>query len=95
MSKSVLVIDKPNSCDECDLCHLKEDGIENRLVTFCSATSSIIVGKDTISEDCPLVTLPEKRPCNYLTFEGYTNGYDKGWNDYRDTICKEGMVKHG
>ena len=90
MSKSVLVVDTPCSCTDCDLCiQNNADGDMRCLILGSGAPVN------SIHENCPLIQLPQKRPCNYLTFEGYTNGYDKGWNDYRDTICKEGMVKHG
>ena len=44
------------------------------------------VDEDERPKDCPLKELLQKRPCNYLTSEGYNNGYDKGWNDYYDHI---------
>ena len=55
MSKSVLIIDTPNKCEECILCKKMEDGCH-----YCMATNKIIVDK-TLKKIllCPLITEEE------------------------------------
>lgn len=83
--KSVLIIDTPVNCDECDLCYLKsEDKWYCPMVGFMDRAMM-----QERHSSCPLKPLPEKMPCNYYTAEGFNNGYDKGWNDYRDHLTGE------
>jgi len=73
MNKSVLVVEKPESCDVCDLCINQVCGILRKPII----TDKIY----QIDDDCPLKDLPQKQMCNERDFENYTNGYGKGWND--------------
>ena len=86
MDKSILAIDKPANCDECDICYYKDKEL------FCPFVG-FLVDKDyteIIHDDCPLKSMPVKQPCNYYDFENYTNGYSKGWNDCVDYLNEEG-----
>ena len=44
------------------------------------------VDDDARPDGCILRPLPDKVPCNYYEFEGFTAGHDRGWNDYADHI---------
>ena len=90
MNKSVLVIEKPERCEDCPCAYFTEGAQSD----YCKVTDSEISNSNEVLKDCPLKDLPMSRPCNYCDFEHYTSGYDKGWNDFRDTICGEGTVKH-
>lgn len=66
--KSVLVIEKPESCIDCRLC----------IDDSCFITETVI--KDGINEDCPLKDLPQRQVANEYDFEHYSNGVAIGWN---------------
>ena len=77
MSKAILVIDMPESCDKCpllggfysDLCC---KGMGNRGINYPYP-------KDFRQDWCPLKPFPREDKGNYLL--EYSNGYQKGWND--------------
>ena len=83
MSKSILVIDTPESCGTCP-CFLE-------VATDCCGVS----GKDVDSHDkpdwCPLRDLPEKKEVR-IFFLGERDfeqkGYQEGWNACIDEILK-------
>ena len=83
MSKSILVIDTPNSCSNCVLC---EDGL------FCNITGDGEIAYEGfdlsqgILPNCPLRPLPPKEICNEYDFEHYKNGVSQGWNNCIDKI---------
>ena len=88
----------------CGLCPFAEDkvsellpGDKGKLRTYCNKLSKDVlpgdIGSDGRLKDCPIKELPKKRSCNYYNFEGYNNGYDKGWNDCIDHLTGEGTVK--
>lgn len=79
MSKSVLIIDKPESCERCRL--------------FCEGACYITetTVKDVIPSDCPLKDLPAKEQCNEYNFENFENARSRGWNNFYDMITKGTM----
>ena len=86
--KVVYVMEKPKSCEECDLCH----------DTRCEPLDMLIMDReeDDVTyiiepylKECPLRPLPEKVPCNYYDFEHFDTGHDRGWNDFYDKIMGE------
>ena len=84
MNKSVLILDTPVNCDECDLCRSLD------VVGFmCMANNTILKDVQNKCEDCPLKDLPTKRVTNDYIFQGYTYGYNKGFNDAIDMITGE------
>lgn len=83
--KSLLAIDTPKNCDECDLCCSFDSG--NHWV--CVPASSVVKNTQVIDEVCPLHELPKKHICNEYDFEHYSNGYGKGFNDAIDMITGE------
>lgn len=91
MNKSILIIDKPVNCDECDICCLRvtENGEQ---MEFCPMTGwmEIKTAQEGIQSNCPLKAMPVKEPCNYYNFETYVNGYGKGWNDCIDYLNDKG-----
>ena len=71
MSKAVLVMDMPNSCDECDFCH----GLYCEIPWFGKTVVDYIACRHP---ECPLKPLPKKQ---ILTF--FEHGQDciaMGWN---------------
>ena len=97
MSKSVLVIDTPENCLDCQFCYELDEGVE----AYCSISDD---DKDTSlmkkidceygycqskPDWCPLMDLPEKDNFDDLYDEYYT-GYHDGWNDYLREITSQG-----
>ncbi len=84
MAKAVLVMDMPESCFGCNLCHI--DDWEDRATCQAYETAKE-VDSDTFEkpEWCPLRKLPEK--VNHPDY--CDNGrFDKGWNACLDEILK-------
>lgn len=84
MAKAVLVMDMPESCFGCNLCHINSSGGEDRCQAF---EVSRPVNSETYEKPdwCPLRELPEK--ANHPDY--CDNGrFDKGWNACLDEILK-------
>lgn len=84
MSKSILVIDTPENCEDCNFFYqYNKDNIDS---AYCRVVgeekkTSIMLKPDW----CPLRDFPEKS--NHPDY--CDNGrYDKGWNDCIDEILK-------
>lgn len=79
--KSVLVINTPDSCFDCDICSTYYDDMHEEYVRYCELVGNVpLYG---IHKDCPLKPLPEKLR------EGAHGGiyrYDEGWNQCLDEI---------
>lgn len=88
MSKSVLVIDTPENCLDCQFCYELDEGVE----ACCSISDD---DKDTNlmkkinceygygqgkPDWCPLKPLPEEDHENHYPDE-WEDGYADGWND--------------
>lgn len=91
MSKSILVIDTPEACLDCQFCREIQDGIEACCELFDEPNDKelfrmIDVGYCQEKPDwCPLRDLPGK--ANHPNY--CDNGrYDNGWNDCIDEILK-------
>lgn len=97
MSKSVLVIDTPENCLDCQFCYELDEGAE----ACCSISDD---DKDTSIMKkidceygycqgkpnwCPLMDLPEKDDFDDLYDEYYT-GYHDGWNRCLKEITSQG-----
>ena len=90
MSKSVLIVDTPESCSECRM---------NSEESFCHITGKHFwddkkfdYAKD-IAADCPLRPLPLSQVANEYDFESYTNGVSVGWNRCLEKITGEQLWK--
>lgn len=82
MSKAVLVIDMPESCDMCDF----TDMVNGKM--YCGVPRCGELAEDYIScrpDWCPLRPMPEKQNNDNLMDE-YMDGYDFGWNSCIDEI---------
>lgn len=92
MSKSILVIDTPETCLDCKFCREIQEGIE----ACCELSDEpndkeicrmIDVGYCQEKPDwCPLKDMPEKRYHNLPDCR--LKVYDSGWNDCIDEILK-------
>ena len=89
MSKSVLVIDTPETCYSCYLRKL----IRNW--SYCAVKSERIKNAMVKPDWCPLKPLPEKMKVTgiynyaYLEAGGKPPSYKIGWNDCIDAITGE------
>ena len=82
MSKSILVIDTPDSCRECTLC--AEEHMTYR--DYCRITDDVIWTLDK-PEWCPLKPLPEKYNMdNVVCDRDYDGDYEYGYNACIDEI---------
>ena len=104
MSKAVLVMDMPESCEKCMFEQVAQDSeLFQDGETYCCVTIKSVsehsVGR-TKPDWCPLWELPEKRPCagvegiksNLLTErvdEGIREAGAFGWNACIDAITGE------
>lgn len=86
MSKAVLVMDMPSSCDKCscfcghysDMCCM---ALNNRTINYPYP-------KDFRQRWCPLKELPDEiHSKEYL--DEYCDGYDDGWNSLKKKILGE------
>ena len=87
MSKAILVMDMPKTCNECKLANEDYD--------VCQATQkSISYNERGYGIQCPLKPLPEKKHNNggYRVIDGtewfYDSEHDDGWNDCLDEILR-------
>lgn len=94
MSKSVLVIDTPETCIDCIFC--QEYRTKSREYAYCYVTNGdsendmklidCIYGYCQSKPDwCPLKPLPEKNKAPKVA-SGYELGYEDGWNKCLDEI---------
>lgn len=96
MSKSVLVMDTPETCLDCMFCFERNEGVE----AHCSVVSvdeysgffRTIDCEDGYCQGkpdwCPLKEVPEEEHSDYK-YDEYCDGYDDGWNSLRDRILGE------
>ena len=103
MNKSVLVLDTPNSCSQCGFCGRVEDVETYDSEAYCTVTLDpddndlcrMILTKDKYKKEkpdwCPLKKIPEMSNAQQGIYEWdeYCNGYDNGWNGFRDEILGE------
>lgn len=78
MSKSVLVMVTPKSCNSCDLCG-------GTFRCFCRVNRRDIEDLSIRPDWCPLRPLPEKDIKSYFP-DGFEDGYTAGWNACIDEI---------
>lgn len=84
MSKSVIVIDTPESCSDCPCCSHYDFGsyceVKNKELEY--DYEKIIFIKP---EWCPLIPLPERKDISHLTghslVQVFERQYKKGYND--------------
>ena len=75
MSKSLMIMDTPKSCEECDAC------VAVLGKHYC-ASKRIYISKGEKDCSCPLVAVPKK-----LSMENPKSiAYIQGWNDCIDRI---------
>ena len=88
--KSMLIVDKPNNCDECDICYVRRTSKGERML-FCPIVGwmDIEQGKESINENCPLRPVPLRQVANDYDFEHYDNGVSVGWNRCLEAITGE------
>ena len=82
MSKAILVIDMPDSCDDCDFCYYSDGR-----VPICFYKSWVIDEPKAKPDWCPLKPTPEKDE-EYHLLE-WSAGYKKGWNDCVNYVVSE------
>ena len=86
MSKAILVIDTPKSCNECQLKVLDADLYYTTYACQNAACETEDILKTTKYEmNCPLKPLPKQAICYPVNQEPYRDG----WNDCIDEILGE------
>ena len=87
--RSVLVIDTPETCEECVL---------NKDNNLCYVTGSLYTDTKDFDctqgrlKDCPLKYLPERRSCNVYTWNEHHHAFDQGVNYTIDKITGETYI---
>lgn len=79
--KAVLVIDVPNSCDDCEL-----NRCYNDIHIYCNQPCNTARCGEIVPEWCPLRPLPHSKQIENRWF---SDDYSKGWNDCLDAIMGE------
>ena len=82
MSKAVLVMDMPESCDVCDFADMVNGEI------YCGVPGCGEIVEDYVGcrpDFCPLKHLPDKEKGDEFQDE-YSDGYMRGWNACIDAI---------
>lgn len=80
MAKAILVMDMPESCNDCYAMNMSLSG------RFCRAAEESLPVKAERPDWCPLRELPEKKEL-YLSINNQ-KGYCDGWNACLDKILK-------
>lgn len=97
MSKSVIVIDTPENCLDCQFCYELDEGVEACCSISDDDDDTSIMKKIDCEygycqgkpDWCPLMDLPEKDDFDDLYDEYYT-GYHDGWNRCLKEITSQG-----
>ena len=89
MSKAILVMDMPEKCSKCSVCHV----VDGNAICQAKFTGDSVEGRLTATytkpDWCPLVPMPEKYPEKDYTpreTEQYMDGYEDGYNAAIDAI---------
>lgn len=96
MSKSVLVMDTPETCLDCMFCFEHYEGIAAHCLVVSDENDKDLFrdiqcdgGYCQRKPDwCPLKEVPEEEHNEYCLDE-YCDGYDDGWNAFRSRILGE------
>lgn len=97
MSKSVLVMDTPETCLDCMYCFEVYDGVVDACCSVMSDENDKSLCRDIKCDGgycqskpnwCPLKEIPEEEHNDYYLDE-YCDGYDDGWNAFRGRILGE------
>ncbi len=88
MSKSVLVIDTPERCIDCEIGQNMSNSMEVCIRCPIAGKSALDKETETIPGWCPLKPLPEKVTKSYFPVE-FCDGYAAGWNTCIDKITGE------
>lgn len=88
MSKSVLVIDTPERCIDCEIGQNYSSIIETCVFCPIAGKSTLDGEVESIPDWCPLMDLPEKDDFDDPYDEYYT-GYRDGWNRCLEEITGE------
>lgn len=83
MSKSVLVMETPESCRSCYLCGF------TLALQYCREKLKDIKGTSVKPDWCPLKPLPEKDDFVNVPHDEYYTGYHDGWDNCIDAITGE------
>lgn len=84
MSKAILVIDMPKSCDECSF--VDEQYHYCNIPWFGKDVSDYVACRH---EECPLKSIPNKKEMQIVTNDydgGYSHGFTNGYNVCVDEI---------
>ena len=89
MSKAILVMDMPASCDEC-MFHYNTYDENDDYVDKCEVLNNETIDGYTRKYDwCPLKEIPEKQTRDYPEYDRYIIGYDDGWDACLEEILGE------
>lgn len=91
MSKAILIMDMPESCDECPFC-IREaiDKYLEEYIDYCMFSDEDILDECMFKRPdwCPLQPLPDRIEHSIYDYDTDT-GYTCGWNDCIDSLIKE------
>ena len=88
-SKSVLVIDTPESCMQCMMADINLKNISITCKVIGKSGEYTPDGCDRLRQHCPIKPLPPFEQQNPYNFTTYTNGVAAGFNLFRERITGE------
>lgn len=83
MSKSILIIDTPNSCSKCPI---KSQLYDIHYICCVNHRRIIIPGKEDKPDWCPLKEIQEKKIYDSLSEGNPVKAWGNGWNACLDEI---------
>ena len=86
MSKSVLVIDTPESCTECKIGHDMSGYMEVCIICQIANKATLNDEAESRPDWCPLKPLPKKDDFVNIPHGEYYTGYHDGWDNCIDEI---------
>ena len=85
MSKGIIIVDIPESCENCLFHRTHAAPIQDHV--FCTILTRGVIPKAKKPDWCPIKPMPEKQDNDNL-YDEYYDGFDAGWNACIDEILK-------
>lgn len=84
MNKAILVIDMPESCDDCKFCYYSDGRFP-----ACQLNLKGIDDSKAKPEWCPLKPLPERRDSLTVSDWGFEGGFNSGYNTFLKELLND------
>ena len=89
MSKSIIVIDTPNTCGECLFNQIYNPSFCSDLTVCTAVKNRLFIWQDDKPKWCPLRPLPNRKEDLHYPCNEYLQAVNEGWNVCLDEITGE------